>query len=145
VGQDFIRLAILAYECGYTEEVVKQEMIAACLQVRHGESLTTITHVTSWSCVLILSKNRHPVQENVHVMQKLDIEECILYTCVVWITLMLVPSRTVVRWSAGDLHMLEPLVCISSGKQVPVQVSRFMATYAGVVLVLSVQGLLLQT
>jgi hypothetical protein len=33
------------------------------------------------------------------VWQNLDHEECLLYTCVVWITLMLAPSRTVVRWA----------------------------------------------
>ena len=35
-GQDFTDVAILAYECGYTEDTVKQEMQAAPLQVRRA-------------------------------------------------------------------------------------------------------------
>ncbi|KAK9916974.1 hypothetical protein WJX75_009376 [Coccomyxa subellipsoidea] len=60
--KEFTSLAILLYECGYTEDTVRQEMASASLQ-------------------------------------NLDHEECLLYTCVVWITLMLAPSRTVVRWA----------------------------------------------
>ena len=62
--QEFTNVAILAYECGYTEDTVKQEMLAAPLQ-------------------------------------DLDLDECLLYVMVVWITLSLTPSRTVVRWATG--------------------------------------------
>jgi hypothetical protein len=76
--QEFTNVAILAYECGYTEDTVKQEMLAAPLQ-------------------------------------DVDLDECLLYTMVVWITLTLTPSRTVVRWATGA----HPFPCCSIQVLVP--------------------------
>ncbi|CAL5225303.1 g8104 [Coccomyxa viridis] len=60
--KDFTGLAILAYECGYDECTVKEEMASSPLE-------------------------------------GLNHDECLLYTCVVWITIALSPSRSVVRWA----------------------------------------------
>ncbi|CAK0735851.1 hypothetical protein CVIRNUC_000650 [Coccomyxa viridis] len=64
--KEFTSLAILAYECGYDEGTVKEEMASSPLE-------------------------------------GLDHDECLLYTCVVWITLVLAPTRSVIRWATkGD-------------------------------------------
>ena len=92
--QDFTSLAILLYECGYTEDTVRQEMASASLQVP-----SLLCH--AWSKVVLTGRqvNLQLGSLSLFGMQDLNHEECLLYTCVVWITLMLAPSKTVVRWA----------------------------------------------
>ena len=44
------------------------------------------------SCLLVVLKQ-------CGLLQGLNHDECLLYTCVVWITIALSPSRSVVRWA----------------------------------------------
>ncbi|KAK9812629.1 hypothetical protein WJX72_000912 [[Myrmecia] bisecta] len=73
--KDFARSAILAYECGWTEELVLAELTAA--------------------------DNADLVGQVGLVGQEFKQADCMLCLSIVWITLLLSPRNSVNRWSTG--------------------------------------------
>ena len=117
--QEFTSLAILAYECGYDECTVKEEMSTSPLEVcpdcplwTSGSGFSGIAgSVQGLSCdeclVYTCVAWTFPAtfQERHGSVQGLNHDECLLYTCVVWITLVLAPSRPVIRWATKGVTL----------------------------------------
>ena len=45
---------------------------------------------------------------DIQLLQGLNHDECLLYTCVVWITIALAPKRSVVRWATKGIFLQTP-------------------------------------
>ena len=76
--QDFTDKAVLAYECGYSESLVREEM---GMGMEPGSS----------------PEDRSP--------QQVEAEECVLAVALIWITLGMLPRETSRRWAQGVVSM----------------------------------------
>jgi len=72
--EDFTDKSVLAYECGYSESLVREEMGVRAVPDSGDEE---------------------------RMAERLEAEECVLAVALIWITLGMLPKETSRRWSRG--------------------------------------------
>lgn len=88
--QDFTNKAVLAYECGYSERLVREEIgVGTAAGSDLEDSL-------------------------VDTLQRVDLDECVLAVALIWITLGMLPKETSKRWTPGLAPAAGFRVCLNA-------------------------------